>query len=214
MKDFIQHAFDIFGYVIPGLFVIFSLSLLDPDISSIADLKSKTENFDAGIATVLVIVAYVIGFMIYPIGRILYKGIGLPLFGNTINDDSNHIDLSVPTKYALLRELSPSNFKYVESWNIYCAMAHNLMVACLIFSGVTTVKAISTIEFIKFKQLSFGEFLYDILSGPALVWLIVSVWGIKLFVLLTYRAVTYFHWAAYDINATIKSLNLEEKAKL
>ena len=191
MKELVQHAFDFFGYVIPGLFIIFSLSILAVPINNIDTVISMTKKFDIGLGTVMVIVAYVIGFCIYPVGRFLYKTIGFKLFGNRILDDSNQTNLSVPTKYALLREHSPMNFKYVESWNIYCAMSHNLMVASLFFCVVSIVKIVSGVD--------------------TLLWIGALLTGIIIFLILTHRAVTYFHWAAYDINATISSLKLKEK---
>ena len=191
MKELVQRAFDFFGYVIPGLFIIFSLSILAVPINDIDTVISLTKKFDIGLGTVMVIVAYVIGFCVYPVGRFLYKTIGFKLFGNRILDDSNQTNLSVPTKYALLREHSPMNFKYVESWNIYCAMSHNLMVASLFFSVVSIIKMAS--------------------GADKLLWFGALVTGIIIFLILTHRAVTYFHWAAYDINATISSLKLKEK---
>ncbi len=191
MKELVQHAFDFFGYVIPGLFIIFSLSILAVPINNIDTAISMTKKFDIGLGTVMVIVAYVIGFCIYPVGRFLYKTIGFKLFGNRILDDSNQTNLSVPNKYALLREHSPMNFKYVESWNIYCAMSHNLMVASLFFCVVSIVKIVSGVD--------------------TLLWIGALLTGIIIFLILTHRAVTYFHWAAYDINATISSLKLKEK---
>jgi hypothetical protein len=191
MKELVQHAFDFFGYVIPGLFIIFSVSILAVPINDIDTAISLTKQFDIGLGTVMVIVAYVIGFCIYPVGRFLYKTIGFKLFGNHILEDSNQNNLSVPTKYALLREHSPMNFKYVESWNIYCAMSHNLMVASLFFAAVSIIKIAS--------------------GADTLLWTGALLAGIIIFFILTHRAVTYFHWAAYDINATISSLKLKEK---
>lgn len=191
MKEIIQFTFDFFGYAIPGLFVIFSISILAVPINTVHEAIEFTKSFDPGLATVLVIVAYVIGFCIYPIGRLIYKSFGLKLFGNRIHEDSNQSDLSVPTKYALIREHSPMNFKYVETWNIYCAMSHNLMVACLIFCIVALIK------------ISLG--------GHILFWIGSFILSLALFFILTHRAVTYFHWAAYDINATINSLDLKDK---
>ena len=193
MKELVQYAFDFFGYVIPGLFVIFSISLIAIPINSLEQVVALTVSFDAGLATVLVVASYVIGFCIYPIGRLLYKTIGFKLFGNRIKNDSNSTNLSVPTKYALIRHYSPVNFKYVESWNIYCAMSHNLMVACLIYCIIALIKVFE------------GE--------NVLFWAGSIVLGLLLFIILTHRAVTYFHWAADDINATISSLDLKEKVE-
>ncbi|MBT8259307.1 MAG: hypothetical protein KJO49_12590 [Bacteroidia bacterium] len=203
MKELIQFAFDFFGYVIPGLFVVFSISILAVPIESFKGAIALTKDFDAGLGTVLVIVAYVIGFCVYPIGRFLYKSIGLKLFGNKINKDSNKSDLSVPIKYALIREHSPMNFKYVESWNIYCAMSHNLMVACLIYCGVAIVKLI--------EGANSGFCILSFFGANSEFWILSFLMSFCLFLILTHRAVTYFHWAAYDINATICSLDLKDK---
>jgi len=196
MKELVQRAFDFFGYVIPGLFIIFSLSILVVPIKDINTVISLTKKFDIGLGTVMVIFAYVIGFCIYPVGRYLYKTIGFQLFGNHLKDDeptdSNKDDkLTVSNKYALLREHSPMNFKYVESWNIYCAMSHNLMVASLFFSAVSIVKIAR--------------------GGDKLLWFGALVTGIIIFLILTHRAVTYSRWAYDDINATIESLKLKDK---
>ena len=191
MKELVQYAFDFFAYVIPGLFVIFSISLIVVPVDSLEKIKTLTTSFDAGIATVLVIIAYVIGFCIYPIGRLIYKTIGFKLYGYRINEDSNKTNISVPVKYALLREHSPTNFKYVETWNIYCAMSHNLMVACLVYTIVAIIKTTEAGSNIGF-------------------WIGTALFSLVLFFILTQRAVTFFHWAAYDINATISSMDLKD----
>ena len=46
-------------------------------------------------------------------------------------------------------------------------------------------------------------------GGHALFWIGSFILSLILFIILTHRAVTYFHWAAYDINATISSLDLK-----
>jgi len=189
MKELVQYAFDFFGYVIPGLFVIFSICIIAIPLDSFEQVIELTSNFEIGMTTVLIVVAYVIGFCIYPIGRMLYKTLGFKLFGNRIVNNSKKSGLSVPAKYALLRHYSPINFKYVESWNIYCAMSHNLMVACLVYSLVAIIRAFEGINVV--------------------FWIGTAVFSLLLFLILTHRAVTYFHWAADDINATISSLNLE-----
>jgi len=50
-------------------------------------------------------------------------------------------------------------------------------------------------------------------GNDVVLWLSALVVSILLLFILTHRAVTCYHWAAYDINATIKSLDLNEKTK-
>lgn len=48
-------------------------------------------------------------------------------------------------------------------------------------------------------------------GNDVVLWL--SALVVSILFILTHRAVTCYHWAAYDINATIKSLDLNEKTK-
>jgi hypothetical protein len=203
MKELVQYAFDFFAYVIPGLFVLFSISLWIYPIDSFGEAIDLTKKVTKEVATVLVVVSYVVGFIIYPIGRIIYKTFGFKIFPRLLLDYKKDKDesennskkeeekLSLNAKYSLLRELSPTNFKYVESWNIYCAMSHNLMVASLIFSIVSFIRILDT--------------------DHALFWAGTGVLGLFIFLVLTHRAVTYSQWAKGDINASIESLNLDSK---
>jgi hypothetical protein len=81
MKELVQYAFDFFAHVLPGLFIIFSLSLLIiVDVITIQVLIEKTKEIYATVATVTVIIAYVIGFGVDPFGKFLYKKLGFKIW--------------------------------------------------------------------------------------------------------------------------------------
>ena len=130
MKELIKFTFDFFAHVISGLFVIFSLSLLFMTSVSLEALLEMTGKIEKSTATVVVIMAYVVGFAINPFGRFLYRSIGFKIWQNKIVND---VDLFISDKFALIRQHSPANFSYVETWNTYCAMSHNLAFASVRF---------------------------------------------------------------------------------
>ncbi len=101
----------------------------------------------------------------------------------------------ISDKYIMIRELSPTNFKYVETWNMFCAMAHNFAVSSLVLFGICIMKLIIC----KISLLSF--------------WGFIMIVALSSFFIFLHRAVIFSVWAAHDLNATISRLNLVEKAK-
>lgn len=189
MKELIKFTFDFFAHVIPGLFVIFSLSLLFiPDVS-LDVLFKMTGKIDKITATAIVVMAYVVGFAINPFGRFLYRFIGFKIWRNNI---VNHVDMFISDKFSLIRHHSPANFNYVETWNIYCAMAHNLAFASLCLWVVSMIKIVQQ-------------------KTEPLNWILMAIISVILFFIFIQRAVTFYHWASHDLNATISSLNLDSK---
>ena len=177
-KELMQFSFAFLEYVIPG-FLVFSVSVIAIPINFFQNVIDLTFYFNTGLATVYVIVAYTLVFCVYSTGIFLYKTIGIKPWWNRIKEDWDTSTFSAPTKYALLRHHSPSNFKYVESRNSYIAMAHNLLVACLIYWICSLVKA---------KRGNNTQF-----------WAGTFVLGMVLFFIVGNSAVTYFHWAAYNL---------------
>lgn len=188
MKELIKFTFDFFAHVIPGLFVIFSISLLFMSNVSVDSLLELTGEVEKSTATVVVIMAYVVGFAINPFGRFLYRSIGFRLWRNNVVND---LDLFISDKFALIRHHSPANFNYVETWNTYCAMSHNLAFASLTLCLVGFIKIIQQ----KSDQVN---------------WFVIILISLVLFLIFIHRAVTFYRWASHDLNATISSLNLDK----
>ena len=78
-------------------------------------------------------------------------------------------------------------------------MAHKLMIVCLIFCIVSIVKIILVL----IASASMG----------VLIRFRTLLMGILIFLNVTQRALTYFHLAAYDINATIASQDLKDPSE-
>ena len=123
--------------------------------------------------------------------------------GKVKGPDGSYIDaeppLALSDKFILIRELSPSNFKYVETWHMFCAMCHNLAIACILIFIMMLVK-------VDFSSL--GNFFY---SND--YWFFIMTLLLILAGLFIDRAITFSIWAANDLNAAITRLNLIERAK-
>ena len=193
MIDKIFHStFDFFSHALPGFFMAFAFFILNEDVNTPKEFFELVGSLNFESIIVLFALGFVLGFAFFPLGRFLYKTLGLKIWKKDIG---KNVDLLISEKYVMIRELSPINFKYVEIWNMYCAMSHNLAFACILVSLFSLVKII-------------------ILSPPNLgFWIGVIVLNVVLFFLFLHRAVVYSNWAAVDLNATIDKLNLQDQAK-
>lgn len=184
MDKLIEFTFDFFGHVIPGLIILCALSLLFIDLNSFDEILAQVKSIETNKIPVLLLPAYVFGFAANPIGKILYTKIGKRIWKQNIK---NHVDMFISDKYVMVREGSPINFKYIEKWNIYCAMAHNLAVGFLILFLVVLTK------------LDFGH-------GHFTSWILIGIVSLILFFVLIERAVIFSTWATHDLNATVEKL--------
>ena len=196
MKDLVKLTYDFFGHVLPGVMIFLSLSLLYAPIApqELFNWLETNVKMEAGVGTVIIIISYIIGFAINPFGRYLYKKLGLKIWPKK---EKNKVEMYVSDKFALIREKSPKNFEYIERWNTYCAMAHNLAIASLILALVSVFKIITII-------IEGKDFYLNL-------WLPILLFSVFMFFVLLYRAVIFSIWAADDVNATVSRLILEEK---
>ncbi len=189
MKELINFTFDFFGHVLPGIVIIISFSLFFIDTNSLDFIKEQINTINTANSTLIAISAYIVGFALDPIGKLLYKKIGFKIWNLKVQ---NGVDMFISNKFALVREFSEKNFKYVEKWNMYCTMSYNFALAS-IFVFLSSI----------FKVFQEKE--------NYLFWLLIIVLSLFLFFIFLYKAVLFSIWAAHDLNATITALKLEEK---
>jgi hypothetical protein len=190
MDKIFHSTFDFFSYAIPGFYIIVSCFILNPQLETVQQFLDYMGKINVATGSFLLIIAYIIGFSIYPIGRFLYKKIGFAIWRRSIQND---IPLFISDKYVLVRQFSDANFKYIETWNMFCALSHNLVVACLITLMLTLIR----IVFLSSSNTGF--------------WLLFMFIQLLLTFIFLHRAVIFSLWAAHDLNATISSLNLHKK---
>ncbi len=191
MEKVFHSAFDFFSYAIPGCCIIFAFFILDARYCSAEDYLTMVGKLQTGAGILLLVIGYIVGFAVNPVGRYLYKSLGFKLFKHDFDDLEG---LSISDKYVLVRDLSPTNFKYIESWNMWCAMSHNLAIAAALIAAFSILK----IAFADTYNTGF--------------WLGLSVSFVVLFFLFLERAVKFSVWAASDINSSIHKLHLQARA--
>jgi len=192
MNKIVYSTFDFFSYAIPGCCILFAFFVLDSRYNTAADFLDLGNSFTLGGFILILVIGYTLGFAINPIGRWLYKTLGFRLFKMSFRDVKG---LSISDKYVLVRELTPANFKYIETWNVFCAMAHNLAIAAL----VVLINALIRVLVFTPQNLNF--------------WIGIAAASLLLFFLFLQRAVVFSIWAASDINSSIRKLYLRKQAQ-
>jgi hypothetical protein len=190
MDKMFLSTFDFFSYALPGCNILLALVLIDSRFKTAKDYLELASNVKLSTAIFIIVMGFVMGFAVSPFGRFLYKKIGFKLFPLKFKDFPG---LSVSDKYTLIREYTPANFKYIETWNMWCTMSHNLAIAALLVFIISLARMV-------FYGEPFTAF-----------WLGICLVSLLMFFFLLQRAVRFSIWAADDINSAINILKLNEK---
>lgn len=192
MDKFFNSTFDALTNVVPGSCIIAILFSFDEGIQSLDNLIDKLNTINLGSAAFLIFVSYVIGFALTPIGKFLYTRLGTKIWPLITTQDSS--DLSITEKFVLVREFSPSNFKYIEAWNMFCNLAHSLAVGAL------------------FMIIGCLYRIFWMGSHPKLFG-VIGVVALVFFFVFLHRAIVFRSWALNDLNASVDKLALPKYRK-
>ena len=191
MDKFFNSTFDALTNVLPGAFVLFVIAFATTQ--DLQELIVFSKELSLGLGAVLVFVAYLIGFTITPIGRYVFTKLGLKLFP-VVYLDTTKTDLTISEKFSLVREHSPSNFRYIETWNMFSTLSYTLSIG--------------------FISLAFAAIYKMTLSNADITSLTLILTVSLIFsLLLLKRASVFKKWAADDMNGCINALYLIEKVK-
>lgn len=186
-------AFDFFRYLVPGSVFLFSAWLgFENSIKTVSDIVTHTQGIEWNFLLITALVSYIIGFALDVLKYLL---LGKLIARHNSYDNFKEKELSNSEKQVLVREFSPSNFKYIETWYMLKGMCYNLAVA-FIFLGVASI--------IK----GTFNFNYNIWQ-----WILLLVASITFTYLLILRAKVYAKWSAKDLDRTVSTLKLKEKVE-
>lgn len=191
MDKFFNSTFDALTNVLPGAVIIISLFLATPNLSDLVDTITTKSEIGLLTGAVFILASYIVGFTISPIGKFLYTKIGSKMF-NLVK--SKNSDITITEKHILVREFSATNFKYIETWNMFCTLSHNLAV------GLALTCLISIYRIV-------------VVGDTSSIFIILSISSLIMFFLCINRAVAFKNWAISDMDAAIEKLHLVEKAK-
>lgn len=193
MDKIFHSTFDFFTHALPGFCVLSAFFILDTNLNYPEDFLGYAGKMNIGSGVFMLVASYITGFAINPLGRALYRSLGFRLFKSQPHA-ANESGLFISNKFILIREFSPNNFRYVETWHMFSAMAHNLAIASLLM----VLFSIGKIAFCDPPNASFWCASAALLSG--------------FFFLFLHRAVKFNLWATDDLNAAIRALQLEDRA--
>lgn len=195
MDKFFSSTFDFFAHALPGMFMVFSFFILDPNLNTAHDFFTRMEAYGLHTIVFFLVVGYAAGFAVYPLGRFFYRETSKKLWKTGVYTRYESNPAFISDKFVLVRELSPANFKYIEAWHMFSSMSHGLGTALL----VTFINAMIKIRWMQPPNPDF--------------WFVVAIATLAMFFLLVHRAVVFDRWAADDLNAAIRVLNLEKRVQ-
>lgn len=186
--------FDAFGFIFPGVLILFACILLaeDTTVIHLKDVIHPLKGLSTALFVVGTFIAYVIGFLVNTFGYKLYKKVGGYLWNmpNEVKMGREQARYSV-----LVREFSPRNLAHLEKWNALKAMSHNFSVSFLVLFIVCMVKTFTHLQVAGFE------------------WLAIGITSLYFAYTLLHRAHFYHRYYYEDLRHTVEALYLEEKAK-
>ena len=195
--------FDIFAYLLPGCFTLFSLVVLaSPGIEHLGQMLDPFKNLNISEGILLVLASYMIGFALHIPGWWMLKYIGLNIWKHYKRRTHKPDEIKERNKNTILvREYSRVNSRYIELWYALSSMARTLSLSCLFFSLVAIIKGFTV-----------GKNSAIEVSGAPWFWLALGLFFFA-FVLL-YCGAQAYSWAVRDLRNTVKVLHLKKKAEL
>lgn len=193
MDKFKFDIFDIFGYIIPGALLLFSVLLIQANFSigiirNISNLVELTKKLNLYSFFLIILVAYVLGFTFHVLGYKYYSIFGKLLI-KTKYRQLPILPISNDRAFVLIRHYSRENHIYVGKWYAFRAMSFNLSLAFLLLFFVIVI-----------KLLALGSFNIG--------WILIGLFCLFFSMTLLYRAVTFHVWSRKTISETIDALNL------
>jgi len=123
-------AFDLFGYALPGIFLLLSCFILfHSEIKKLTDVFTAVGQFNLNHAVLLLVVGYVVGFTFYRLGASLRRILGRKMWKD---NKQFELDLSETEKLVLVREHCQENFKHIQTWFLISGMSANLALGSLV----------------------------------------------------------------------------------
>ncbi len=183
-------AFDLFGYALPGIYLLLACFLLfHSKIQTLTDILDAVGQFNLNHAILLLLVGYIVGFTFYRLGATLRNLVGKRLWKDHKKFD---LELTETEKLVLVRENCQENFKYIQTWFLISGMSANLALGSL----VLVITAIA-------KIIQFG---YDL--NVLLQWVGLGIVATFMIYYQVEKSFVYAKWARRELNQAIVTFDL------
>ena len=138
--------------------------------------------------------AYLIGIIGNEFGHTLYN-ISKKIWKKDVINQKNY-RLSDAEIHVLIREYSPNNYQFLETWLGLSNMSHNFAVSLLIFSIVASIKLFSCSD-----------------SYCFLGWILIMVICFLFTIIFLKRSLKFNNYYKFDRIAAIEKLHIEKQAE-
>ncbi len=188
--------FDIFAYLLPGSFVIFSMVVLgDSEIHTLPEMIRPFQNLSLSTGIVLALAAYIVGFAVHVPGWWLLQFVGLKIWKRFRYKTMQREEMKDRSKHmVLVRELSKSNARYIELWYALSSMSRTFSLGFFLFSMISIIKAFST-------------------SVHLPSWISIGILSLFFSFVMLYRSAQAYSWAIRDLNNAVTQLHLKDRVR-
>jgi len=194
MEKIKLNLFDTFAYLIPGILVVLSISIAyNAEIESLSDIPNSYKGFTTPEILFTLLVAYIIGIICNFFGHHLYQ-LAKKIWKKDviIHEDYHLTDTEI---HVLIRELSPNNYSFLQSWLGLSNMSHNIALAMLIIVSVAIFK------------------MFQVDTVKIWEWIFVLIISLISVIIFLKRSIRFNNYFKLEAVATIEKLEILKKAK-
>ncbi|MFK7906877.1 MAG: hypothetical protein AB8B69_17220 [Chitinophagales bacterium] len=194
--------FDTFAYLIPGILVVLSISIAyKSEIKSLSDISTSYANLTTTEILFIFLSAYITGIICNYFGHKLYQIAKIVWEEDVASKKKDDLskeedDLNDTEMHVLVRELSPNNYIYLQSWLGLSNMSHNIAVAMIVLGGVSVFK------------------MFYIETENIIEWVMLLIFCIFSVGIFLKRSIKFNNYFKEEIITTIEKLELLKKAKI
>ena len=187
--------FDTFAYLLPGLLTTISISIaLNVEIKSIKNIDLLFQEVSTTQLVLIILISYLAGIICNEFGHSLYK-LSKKIWKKDVINQKNY-RLTDAEIHVLIREYSPINYQYLETWMGLSNMSHNFAVSFITFSLVSIIKL-------------FGCFTIQCYIG----WILLIILSILFTIMFLKKSLKFNNYYKADRIAAIEKLYLEKLAE-
>ncbi len=184
-------AFALFGYALPGIFLILvCFVLFNESIERLSHITDAVSGFNLNQAILLLIFGYIIGFTFYRLGVSLRRMFEKRFWKD--KDRYDHLEMPQTERLVLVREKCPENYRYIQTWFLISGMSANLAL------GSVALLITAVVKLIQFQ------------GNYAVEWSGMVVLGLLMSYFLIEKSNVYAKWASRELNQSILTFGLAD----
>lgn len=187
--------FEIFTYILPGVFIFLSISLIIENQNDlIFFVLNKANNINVIQSILFLLASYLLGFKSQFVAYEIFKPISKKIWKKRMDGKETSFN-KLENEITQIRHFSPKNFDSLHKWFALRGMCYGLFMALLLLDLVLLIRS----------------FQYSYWSNQRLVILILFL---ILAILFLRRSVTFHEWSHRTIRYSMKNMDEFKKGSV